>query len=365
MYDEREELTTPARRPAARRDGTRGRTQAAVALSALSLGLLLAGSALRRRPRYSFRDRTVLITGGSRGLGLELARQLASEGARLWLVARSAEALNRAAAELRQTGAFVGTIAADLREERAIDQLVSRVIQTDPVIDVVINNAGTIVVSPFEHAQPEDFHDSLATHFWAPFHVIRKALPHMRRGGEGRIVNISSIGGRIGVPHLAAYAAGKFALTGFSKGLRAELAKSGIYVTTVTPGLMRTGSYVGVQLRGQHEKELRWFAGLADSPVISMQTSRAARQIIEAARRGRAAITPLWYARAAQIVDAVAPNTFAAVTSLIDRTALPSPDEGPDAARARRATEVDPGAVKRTLSEERRRRYHQPAPRWG
>lgn len=167
------------------------------------------------------------------------------------------------------------------------------------------------------------------------------------------------------MPHLAAYAAGKFALTGFSEGLQAELAKSGIYVTTVTPGLMRTGSYVKVQLRGQHEKELRWFAGLADSPLISMQASRAARQIIEATRRGRAAITPLWYARAAQIVDAVAPNTFAAVTSLVDRTALPSPDAGPDAARARRATEVDPGVVKTTLSEERRRRYHQPAPEWG
>jgi short-subunit dehydrogenase len=365
MYEEPTTFTTPTGQLQARHGGVRRQSQAAVGFSALAIGLLVAGNALRQRTRYSFRNRTVIITGASRGLGLELARQLAHEGARLWLVARSAEDLDRAAAELRQAGAFVGTVVADLREERAIDQLVSRVIQTDPVIDVVINNAGTIVVSPFEHAQPEDFHDSLATHFWAPFHVIRKALPHMRRGGEGRIVNISSIGGRVGVPHLAAYAAGKFALTGFSEGLRAELVKSGIYVTTVTPGLMRTGSYVGIQLRGQHEKELRWFAGLADSPVITMQTSRAARQILEATRRGRAALTPLWYARAAQIVDAVAPNTFAAVTSLVDRTALPSPEPTPDAARARRATEVDPGAVKRTLSAERRRRYHQPEPKWG
>jgi short-subunit dehydrogenase len=338
--------------------------QTAMGLSALAIGLLVAGSALRRN-RYSFRNRTVLITGASRGLGLELARQLATEGARLWLVARSTEDLDRAATELRQTGAFVETIPADLREEQDIDQLVSRVVQTDPVIDVVINNAGTIVVSPFEHAQPEDFEDSLATHFWAPFHVIRKALPHMRRGGDGRIVNISSIGGRIGVPHLAAYAAGKFALTGFSESLGAELAKSGIYVTTVTPGLMRTGSYVGVQLRGQVEKELRWFAAMADTPLLTMQASRAARQIIEAARRRRAAITPLWYARAAQIIDAVAPNTFAAVSSLLNRSVLPSPDPGPNAGRARRATDVDPGAVKAMLSEERRRRYHQPAPEWG
>ena len=325
---------------------------------------LLAGHAVRRRITYSFRDRTIIITGASRGLGLELARQLAHEGARLWLVARSAEALGRAAAELRQGGTFVETVSVDLRQERDIDQLVSRVIQSDRAIDVLVNNAGTIVVSPFEHAQIEDFEDSLATHFWAPLHLIRKALPHMRRGGEGRIVNISSIGGRIGVPHLAAYAAGKFALTGFSESLRAELAKSGIYVTTVTPGLMRTGSYIGVQLRGQHEKELRWFAAMADTPLLSMQTSRAARQIIEATRRGRAVITPLWYARAAQIIDAVAPNTFAALSSLLDRTVLPSPDPTPNGDRARRATAVDPGALKATLSDERRRRFNQPAPDW-
>jgi short-subunit dehydrogenase len=333
--------------------------------AALAAGLLLAGRALRRRRSYSFRDRTVLITGGSRGLGLELARQLAAEGARLWLVARSAEALDRAAAEVRQAGGFVETIATDLRDERNIDQIVSRVTKTDPVIDVVINNAGTIVVSPFEHMQPEDFEDSLATHFWAPLHLIRKALPHMRRGGEGRIVNISSIGGRVGVPHLTAYAAGKFALTGFSESLGAELAKSGIYVTTVTPGLMRTGSYVGVRLRGRHQKELRWFAGLADAPLLSLPAARAAEQIIEATRRGRAALTPLWYARGAQIVDAVAPNTFATVAGLVDRSILPAPDQSPDATRARQASDVDPGAVKATLSEERRRRFHQPAPNWG
>jgi short-subunit dehydrogenase len=362
MHDERTELTAPAPQSDAGGNGMRRPMQAAAGLSALALAFL-AGHALRRTG-YSFRDRTIIITGGSRGLGLELARHLAREGARLWLVARSAEALDRAASELRQGGAFVETVTADLRTEGDIDQLVSRVVETDRVIDVVVNNAGTIVVSPFEHTTMEDFEDSLATHFWAPYHLIRKALPHMRRGGEGRIVNISSIGGRIAVPHLAAYAAGKFALTGFSESLRAELSKSGIYVTTVTPGLMRTGSYVGVQLRGQHEKELRWFAAMADTPLLSMQTSRAARQIIEAARRGRAVITPLWYARAAQIVDAVAPNTFAAVSSLLDRSVLPSPNPNPDGDSARRATEVDPGPVKATLSAERRRRFHQPAPDW-
>jgi short-subunit dehydrogenase len=339
-------------------------TRIALGLSSLAAGLLLARRALGRRSNYSFRDRTVLITGGSRGLGLEIARQLAGEGARLWLVARSPRPLADAAEQLRQSAPFVETIAADLRYEAEIDRVVDHVLRGGDVVDVLINNAGTIEVSPFEHAQTEDFEDSLATHFWAPLHLIRKLLPHLRRDGDGRIVNISSIGGRMAVPHLSAYAAGKFALTGLSETLRTELVKSGIYVTTVSPGLMRTGSYVNVRLRGQHAEEFRWFAAMQATPLSSMQTERAARQIIEAVREGRATITPGWQARAAQAVTGIAPNTVAAINTMADRRVLPSPTVDPSGNRARLAAEVDPGEVKHLLSEETRRKYHQRRPAW-
>jgi short-subunit dehydrogenase len=339
-------------------------TRVSLGVSSLAVGLFLAGRALRGR-RYSFRNRTVVITGGSRGLGLEIGRQLADEGARLWLVARSADALRDAADELRARGAaFVETIAADLREEHDIDRVVDRVLHGGDVVDVLINNAGVIEVSPFEHAQMEDFVDSLATHFWAPLHLIRKLLPHMRREGEGRIVNISSIGGRVGVPHLSAYAAGKFALTGLSETLRAELVKSGIYVTTVTPGLMRTGSYVNVRLRGEHEDEFRWFAAMAATPLTSMAARRAAAQIIAATRAGRATVAPGWQSRAAQVAAAVAPNVTAGIETLADRVVLPKPSDGGSGDQARVAAEVDPGAIKKVLSEETRRRFHQPPPAW-
>lgn len=340
------------------------RTQLSVGVSALALGLMLARHVVTRKRHYSFQGRTVIITGGSRGLGLALARQLAREDARLWLVARSPEGLEQAAAELRSTGAFVETIAADLRREADVERVVERVRATDATIDVLINNAGTIEVGPFEHAQHEDFEDSLATHFWAPLQLIQKCLPHLRRNGDGRIVNVSSIGGRIAVPHLSAYAAGKFALTGLSETLRAELVKSGIYVTTVTPGLMRTGSYVNVRLRGRHEEEFRWFAAMAATPLTSMQAGRAARQIIEATREGRAAITPLWQARAAQIAAALAPNVFATLTALVDRRALPSPASALEGDVGRLAATVDPGAVKRVLSDQTRREHNQPDAAW-
>ena len=339
-------------------------TQTALGLSSIALGLALACHALTQRPQYSFRDRTVIITGGSRGLGLELARQLAREGARLWLVARSEEALHAAAAELRDSGASVQTIAADIRHPDDVSAIVDRVVTAGRGIDVLINNAGILEVGPFEHTRRKDFEDSLATHFWGPLELIRLSLPHLRRSGDGRIINISSIGGRVAVPHLAAYAAGKFALTGLSETLRAELAKSGVRVTTVTPGLMRTGSYVNVRLRGRHQDEFRWFAAMSATPLTSMRTRRAASQILAAARKGRATLTPGWQARAAQIAAAVAPNTMAAMSACADRVALPAPAADPAADQARLAADVDPGRIKAVLSEQTRRNHHQPRPVW-
>jgi NAD(P)-dependent dehydrogenase (short-subunit alcohol dehydrogenase family) len=340
-------------------------TRVSVGLSSLAIGAVLARQAWRARQRYSFKGRTVLIVGGSRGLGLEIARQLAAEGARLWLVARSPQALLEAADELREIGApFVETVAADVRHEEDIDRVVERVLRAGDGLDVLVNNAGVIEVGPFEHAQIEDFEDSLRTHFWAPLHFIRKFLPHIRRVGDGRVINISSVGGRVAVPHLPAYAAGKFALTGLSETLRIELQKSGISVTTVTPGLMRTGSYVNVRLRGRHADEFRWFAAMAATPFTSMQARRAAAQIIKAARDGRAVVSPAWQARMAQVVAAVAPNTTSAIEALANRTLLPSSTASASGDVARSAAHVDPGAVKTLLSARTRRRYRQQRPAW-
>ena len=132
--------------------------------------------------------------------------------------------------------------------ERAVERVVSR----HGAIDVLVNNAGIITVGPLEHASIEDFEESMAVHFWGPLHTMRAAIPHMRRQGGGRIVNISSIGGKVGVPHLAPYCASKFALVGLSEGFRAELLRYGLYVTTVCPGLMRTGSARHAVVKGQH-----------------------------------------------------------------------------------------------------------------
>lgn len=321
-----------------------------------------AARRLTRRD-YSFRDRAVVITG-ARGLALAMARHLVDEGARVWLVARSMDELSSAADELTARGGWVRTVCADIRRPDHVSRVIDTIAASGQRIDVLINNAGTIEVGPVEHAKLEDFQDALATHFWGPLDLIRATLPHLRANGDGRIVNISSIGGRVPVPHLTAYTASKFALVGLSESLRAELMKDGVLVTTVTPGLMRTGSYVNVKLRGRHADELRWFTAMSATPLTSMRADRAARMIVEACREGRATLTPGVQAKLAVLLHALAPNVYASLNATVDRALLPRPDPSARGDRARLGTDVDPGAVKAILRKGTRRAYHQPQPAW-
>jgi NAD(P)-dependent dehydrogenase (short-subunit alcohol dehydrogenase family) len=201
-------------------------------------------------------------------------------------------------------------------------------------LDVLINNAGIIEVGPFEHLKREDFERAMQLHFWAPFTLMWEAIPQMRRRGGGRIVNITSIGGKIAVPHLAAYCASKFALVGLSDSLRAELARDGIYVTTVAPGMMRTGSHVNAKFKGQHAAEFAWFATSNSTPLISMSAERAAAQILEACRRGRPEITLTLAARAAVIGNAIFPSVTGHLMKIANRLLPDATDAGGDMMRS-------------------------------
>lgn len=296
-----------------------------VATLAAGLGVLLAGKALlRQRNRISFAGRSVVITGGSRGLGLVLARLLAAQGARLTLLARDPEELEHARVSLVAQGAEVLTVPCDVRSQPEVEAAIARVIEQYGRIDVLINNAGIIQVGPLDHMQVEDFMDAMSIHAWGPLYTMLAALPQMRQQGEGRIVNISSIGGKVAVPHLLPYSTSKFALTGLSEGMRSELAADNILVTTVCPGLMRTGSHFNAQFKGQRRAEFTWFA-LGDAlPTNSISAQRAARQIIEACRYGRPELIITVQARALVIINALFPGFVARTTALVNRL-LPAP----------------------------------------
>lgn len=281
--------------------------------------------ALRRRSAYSFRGRSVIITGGSRGLGLLLARALAAEGAILTLLARDGGELARAKEELAAAGASVAALECDVRSREAVEEAVAWAVEHWGGVDVLINNAGIIQVGPLEHMGLEDFGDAMDTHFWGALYGVMAVLPHMRRQRSGRIVNIASIGGKVAVPHMAPYSASKFALVGLSQGLRHELVKHRIHVTTVSPGLMRTGSTARAQFKGQHEKEYAWFALAGSSPLASISGERAARKIIEACRRGDPELIITPQARALVLANALIPAAVAHALTLVSLL-LPEPD---------------------------------------
>ena len=317
-------------------------TRIALACVAAGVAGALAVRA-QRRNGYSFAGKVVIITGGSRGLGLVIARQLAAEGARLTLVARNAQELATAAEDVRRAtpGAEVLTISADVTQRGDAERAIAETQARWGRVDVLINNAGIIQVGPIDHMKMSDYEDAMKTHFWGPLFMVTAALPQMRMQRAGRIVNISSIGGRIAVPHLVPYSASKFALVGLSDGLRAALARENIIVSTVCPGLMRTGSPLNASFKGQHADEYSWFAMSSSLPGLTISAERAARQIINACRRGDAELVITPQAKLAVVARTLAPELFSEVMSLVDR-ALPRPG-GMEGDVARPGRDAGPG----------------------
>ena len=294
-----------------------------LSLAALAAGTYVLKSVVNQRLGYEFKDSVVLITGGSRGLGLGLAREFAAAGARLALCARDDAELERAHIELEDLGTEVMSYGCDVTSREDVVELVRAVEERFGGIDVLVNNAGVIQMGPIELMTQVDFEKAMNAHFWGPLHTMMAVLPGMRRKKSGRIVNISSIGGKVSVPHLVPYCASKFALTGLSRGMRTELLKHGIAVTTVCPGLMRTGSPRNAGFKGKHRYEYAWFSISDASPLVSVSAENAARQIVNACRTGRAELVISLPAKLAVLFDTLFPELTSDLFALANKFLLP------------------------------------------
>jgi len=325
---ESSEMTT---KPRGANGGMNGLLWAAAGLG----GALLARALVNQWRKFDFRDKSVLITGGSRGLGLVLAREFARDGARVSICSRDPEELERARLDLAARGADVFAFPCDITERAQVQEWVRLSVDRFGSADVLVNNAGIIQVGPVEVMTLADFDEAMKVHFWGPLYATIAVLPEMRRRGAGRIVNVTSIGGKIGVPHLVPYCASKFALVGLSESLRAELLKDGILVTTVCPGLMRTGSPRNALFKGRHRAEYAWFSISDSLPVTSMMAERAARQIVAACRRGEAEVILSTQAVVAIRFRQLFPELFADMSGLVNML-LPGA-RGEDSIGARRA----------------------------
>jgi short-subunit dehydrogenase len=293
--------------------------------TAAGAGAILAARALTRKlTAYDLHGKSVLITGGSRGLGLVMAREFLREGARVAICARDQEELDRAFKDLTRYGKEVLTVPCDVTDQAAVEDMVLTVRRRFGQIDVLVNNAGIISVGPCEEMTLEDYREAMRSNFWAALYTILAVLPEMRARREGRIVNIASIGGKISVPHLLPYSASKFALVGLSSGLHAELRKDGIIVTTVCPGLMRTGSPRNANFKGQNRAEYAWFV-IGDSlPITSISADSAARKIVAACKQGRAEVVISPQAKLAVKINALFPEITTELLGVVNRL-LPAP----------------------------------------
>ncbi|MBO0910947.1 MAG: SDR family NAD(P)-dependent oxidoreductase [Acidobacteria bacterium] len=303
-------------------------------------GLGLAYWGVRQLRRYPLAGRTVVITGGSRGLGLALARAFLRKQAKVALLGRDPDSLERARMLVQGLGPVM-VRPCDVRDERQVKEALADVRARFGAIDVLVNNAGTITVGPMETMTGEEYREALDIFFWGPLNTTLAVVREMRARRSGRIVNISSIGGKISVPHLLAYSVGKFALAGFSEGIRAELMRDNVIVTTVYPGLMRTGSPRNAEFKGKHRAEYTWFLVSDATPGLSTSADRAAREIVRGCEYGRAELIITLPAKFAVKLHQMFPGMSSLALAAFNRGLPSAGDSGEEKARgAESATPV-------------------------
>lgn len=264
-------------------------------------------------------NKVVLITGGSKGLGLVLAEHLINEGCQIAICARDENELEEAKRHLEKNGVLVMTHICDVANKEEVEQLIEAVINHYGQLDILINNAGIIQVGPMETFSHEQYEKAMNIMFWGVSNTTFAVLPHMKERKQGHIVNITSIGGKVSVPHLLPYNSAKFAAVGFSEGCASELRKDNIYVTTIIPGLMRTGSYVNAFFQKDNRIEFKIFALMSTAPLLTLSADNAARKIIQAMKQKKSFKILGFQARTLMELDHFFPNFMTKVFSLLSR----------------------------------------------
>jgi NAD(P)-dependent dehydrogenase (short-subunit alcohol dehydrogenase family) len=300
------------------------RTQPLLFTAAVGLGASMTLARLARRARrIDLGGRVVVITGGGRGLGYAIAQELVRRGSRIAICGRDAAEIERAAAALREAGGDVYGAACDAADAQAVEHFVGEVMKCFGRIDVLVNNAGQCFVGPAAALRDADVESAMRNIFWVQVRPTLAVLPHMRQRRFGRIVNVASIGGKLPLPHQAAYAPSKFAVVGGSESIATELARDGIHVSTVAPPPLRDGAALFAHFQGRREQEFRWFTLALRSP-IAIEATRAALAVADAAERGDIERTVAWQSWLPSRAYGLAPGAMTRALGLFARL-LPAP----------------------------------------
>jgi meso-butanediol dehydrogenase / (S,S)-butanediol dehydrogenase / diacetyl reductase len=187
------------------------------------------------RPKGRLENRNAIITGGSRGIGKEIARRFVEEGASVCLCARGEGALNETAEELRQMGGRVVASVADVSDQGSVERMVDHALAEFGVLDILVNNAGMTKSGRFMDYSFEDFERVVQVNLYSVFHVTRAVLPSMIERKRGKIINMASTAGKWGSMNQSAYNASKHAVVGLTRCLALEMAPFHINVNAICP----------------------------------------------------------------------------------------------------------------------------------
>ncbi len=231
----------------------------------------------------SFDNKVAVVTGAASGIGRALAQQLAQRGAALALVDRNAEALAETAASVAATAKRVTTHVVDVADAEQMEALAAAVVAQHGRVELLINNAGVSVTGTFEEQSLDDWRWIVGVNFWGVVHGCKFFLPHLRSAESAHIVNLSSMFGLIGLPTQSSYCATKFAVRGLSEALWAELHGSGIGVTSVHPGGVKTNIVRASRTADANAKQqmIERFDRMAMTP------EKAAGKILRAVERNK------------------------------------------------------------------------------
>lgn len=219
----------------------------------------------------NFKNKVVLITGASSGIGKDAATEFAKKGANIVLVARTKDKLEQVAGELKKFHVLTLVCQCDVSQKDQVSQMSKKVLNEFGHVDVLVNNAGFAIYGSVSDLSIGDIESQMETNYFGMIYCVKSFLPSMLDRKSGHIVNVASVAASFGLPGIASYCASKFAMLGFSEGLKYELKNTGVGITVVSPIMVRTNFF-------DHAS----FAKIPKYSPMSLNSKTVARAVLRA-----------------------------------------------------------------------------------
>jgi len=272
----------------------------------------------RKKRQFTYQGKVVLVTGGARGLGYIMARQLVEEGAKVIICARDADQLDKAYVLLRNHGEVTYPYVCDITEKENIVQLAYFIKKRFGRLDVLINNTGTITINPIEQLPLNNYKKFIESHLWGPMQLVRVLIPLLSKSREAKIVNIFSVGGKISLAKSQPYDVNEIVHAVFYDNISRVITGKNIKLTAIYPEFKDQDLPVNLKLKGHSEQELAWSKFNESRPLISLYAENVGKQILKTAQIGKKTLTLPFPRELARIVNNINTELNLTLCQLVD-----------------------------------------------